>query len=257
MKLERKGVQNPRRLVVIAGMLLILFTFCLSFIPRSPISAATPTPTQKGKKCKFYYKVMPGDTIIGIGQLFQYDWRSIAEANKLKEPYVLTPGDKLCIPGGVAPTIIQGTEGAATITAKVQPTGSVVGGFGNVYLKLEHFPKNKIYNVLLRPNTMYSLPNLPPNPPKTNVYQSYRLNCMAINYPGVLSVKDHTQCSPIRTDNKGFFEGYFRIPTYIPNVSTYQLCIKDVWTDETLCTDFNNPEYGYVKYAVASHKYGR
>ncbi len=134
MKLEHKGMQNPKKLVIVVGMLLLLFTFCLSFIPRSPIAAATPTPTEKGKKCKYYYKVQPGDTITYIGQLYQIDWREIAKANNLKEPYVLTPGDKLCIPGGVAPEITESETGDATITAKTEPTGSVVGGMGNVYL---------------------------------------------------------------------------------------------------------------------------
>lgn len=242
MKLEHKGMQNPKKLVIVVGMLLLLFTFCLSFIPRSPIAAATPTPTEKGKKCKYYYKVQPGDTITYIGQLYQIDWREIAKANNLKEPYVLTPGDKLCIPGGVAPEITESETGDATITAKTEPTGSVVGGMGNVYLKLEHFPKNKSYNVIIRPNT---------------TYVSYRLNCMLLEFPTDMHRKDELHCNPIHTDEKGFFEGWFRIPTTIPNAPIHELCIKDVWTDETQCTNFDDPEYYFEKFAYATHKYGR
>ncbi len=241
MKLEHKGVHNPKKLVIVVGMLLLLFTFCLSFIPRSPIAAATPTPTEKGKKCKYYYKVQPGDTITYIGQLYQIDWREIAEANNLKEPYVLTPGDKLCIPGGVAPEITESETGDATITAKTEPTGSVVGNIGWVYLKLEHFPKNKNYNVIIRPKTSLN---------------SYRLNCFTINYPDP-NKPSAEQCRSIRTDENGFFEGFLRIPTYIPNSPLHELCIKDVWTDDTLCTNFNDPEYYLEKFSYSTHKYGR
>lgn len=241
MKLDQNGAHGPKKWVVVLGMLLILFTFCLSFIPRSPTSAATPTPTQKGKKCKFYYRVQPGDTITYIGQLYQIDWREIAEANNLQEPYVLTPGDKLCIPGGVAPEITESETGEATITAKTEPTGAVVGGMGNVYLKLEHFPKNKSYNVIIRPRTSLN---------------SYRLNCFTINYPDPAKPSVE-QCRPIRTDENGFFEGFLRIPTFIPNSPIHELCIKDVWTDDTLCTNFNDPEYFLEKFSYSTHKYGR
>ena len=241
MKLNQKWMPHPKGLAIVIGMLLLLLTLGLSLIPRTPTAAATSTPTDKARKCKFYHKVQPGDTIIYLGQLYQYDWRDIAEANKLKEPYVLTPGDRLCIPGGVRPEIVDSETGEGkTVTAKAEPTGTVVGNVGHVYLKLEHFPKNRIYNVIIRPRT-------------TN--QFYRLNCFFIdNLPAPGPEKE--QCRSIHTDEKGFFEGWLRIPTYIPNAPLHELCIKDVWTDETLCTNFEDPEYYLEQVNYMTHKFG-
>lgn len=242
MKLNQKRKPDTRKLVIIIGMLLVLFTFTLSMIPRSPTSAATATPTAKGKKCKYYYKVQPGDTIIYIGQLFQYDWREIAKANDLKEPYVLTPGQKLCIPGGVAPSSVAATGTGQTLTAKSAPTGTVVGGFNHVYIKLQNFPKNRPYNVLLRPR---------------NGFVSYKINCFTINFPASFNRASEFQCRSIHTDNKGFFEGWLLIPNYIPKAATHELCVKDVWTDDTLCTDFTDPEYHLEVKALLTDKLGR
>jgi hypothetical protein len=199
--------------------LLLVVTLCLSLFPQNQVSAAG--------KCKFYYKVQAGDTIIGIGALYQYDWREIADANRLKEPYVLTPGDKLCIPGGVAPEVTTSETGTGkTVTAKVEPTGTVGGGYFNVYIKLEHFPKRTVYVVRLQPKT-------------SPVF--YKIG-------------------QIRTDDKGFFEDWLRIPLYIPYAPIHQLCLKDVWTDETACTDFKDPYYLYNKkfdpVPYNTHKYG-
>jgi hypothetical protein len=85
---------------------------------------------------------------------------------------------------------------------------------------------------------------------------SYRLNCFTINYPDPNKPSEE-QCRSIRTDENGFFEGFLRIPTYIPNAPLHELCIKDVWTDDTLCTNFNDPEYYLEKFSYSTHKYGR
>lgn len=44
------------------------------------------------------YTVQIGDTLYGLGQKFDVDWKEIAEINNLAEPYNLTPGEKINIP---------------------------------------------------------------------------------------------------------------------------------------------------------------
>lgn len=242
MKLDQKGSPGPKQMLVVVGMLLILLTFTLSFIPRSPTSAATPTPTERHRRCKYYYRVQPGDTITSIGQLYGIDWRLIASANNLAEPYVLTPGERLCIPGGTAPEVTESETGESTITARQEPTGSVIGGFNHVYLKLEHFPKNRSYNVIVRPET---------------TYLSYRINCFTLEFPAEFKRDIVTQCRPIHTDENGAFEGWLRVPNSVPSAHINQLCIKNTMTDETLCTNFEDPEYYIERAWYTTHKFGR
>ena len=44
------------------------------------------------------YTVASGDTLYTIGQKFNIDWKEIADANKLSEPYDLKVGQELIIP---------------------------------------------------------------------------------------------------------------------------------------------------------------
>lgn len=44
------------------------------------------------------YVVMNGDTLSGIGKKLGIRWELLAQANKIKKPFVITPGQKLTIP---------------------------------------------------------------------------------------------------------------------------------------------------------------
>ncbi|MER6548317.1 N-acetylmuramoyl-L-alanine amidase [Streptomyces sp. NPDC001250] len=48
------------------------------------------------------YVVKSGDTLAGIGRMFSVGWERIAQANNLKAPYVIKPGQKLTVPSKVS-----------------------------------------------------------------------------------------------------------------------------------------------------------
>ena len=77
------------RLAIRAFYILLVVAMLMSVMPTQQAQAA---------KCKFKHKVKAGETLIYIADLYQTDWKEIAEANDLKEPYILTVGQVLCIP---------------------------------------------------------------------------------------------------------------------------------------------------------------
>jgi LysM repeat protein len=61
------------------------------------LAVALPQPAQAAA-CDSYYFVRAGDTTVSIAQHFDMKWGVIAKANKLKYPYDLEVGQRLCIP---------------------------------------------------------------------------------------------------------------------------------------------------------------
>lgn len=51
-------------------------------------------------QCPLYYTVKPGNTVWGIGQYFGVPSSAIARVNHLKNPALIYPGQRLCIPLG-------------------------------------------------------------------------------------------------------------------------------------------------------------
>ena len=177
------------------------------------LTAITPDAASAAK-CKFKYKVEPGDTLMSVADLFQADWKEIAEASELEEPYVLQVGQVLCIPSGVAPEEVSPSQ-----TTSSSPTGSAKltaeANFFDVAVIVENFPKNHVYYVRVanqQENVQY---------PRANVPVFYKIG-------------------RLKTDKSGNFAGYFPLPKYFPLTPELTLCLKDPFTDETYCTDYEN-----------------
>lgn len=211
----KRTIKPFNRITLKVISILLILSFCLAAFPQGAALA---------QKCKFRHKVEPGDTLIGLGLLYQIDWREIAEANDLKEPYVLTVGVKLCIPGGTKPDVVTTTtEDGVTTTTTREPIGTVIGLIKKVYVKLEFFPKNTVYYVKVQPESSLV---------------AYRIG-------------------RIRTDNKGFAEDEFHLPWYIHQTTEMLLCIKNVWTDEVGCVIYDNPFAKAVNEKFTVPKLGR
>lgn len=225
-----KNRQAIRYFAMGVNALLILALLWGAFAQTTAASAAA---------CKFKHKVQPGETLIYIGQLYQYDWREIAEVNDIKEPYVLTAGQVLCIPGGTKPaettTTTTTTEegGTTTTTTKKEPTMTTGASMNSVYIKVEAFPKNTVYYVNI-PDLYKYIPRTAPSAMATAQAEDLALKNI-----------DSTRIGRIRTDKNGFWEGWFRIPFIVEQTPEMQVCLKNVMTDSLSCSSFVNPTYNY------------
>ncbi len=225
-----KNRQTIRRFAMIVNALIILAMMWSVFAPTTAASAAA---------CKFKHKVQPGETLIYIGQLYQFDWREIAKANDIKEPYVLTGGQVLCIPGGTKPadtttttTVVTEEGTTTTATTKKEPSMTAGVSMNSVYIKVEGFPKNTTYYV--------NIPDLFKYVPRTanEAQVTQQVEDLKSKMPVV-------RIGRIRTDKNGFWEGWFRIPFEVNQTANMRVCLKNVLNDNLSCNDFVNPHYTY------------
>ena len=70
------------------------------------------------------YTVVSGDTLSGIGQKLDVNWKDIANANGISSPYTIYPGQKLTIPGGGTTS---SSSSSRTYTVKSGDTLSEIG----------------------------------------------------------------------------------------------------------------------------------
>lgn len=162
--LNLQSRSQPLAFVRVFLSVLLALSFILAAFP-SQAQAATTT-------CVAYYTVQKGDTTSKIAKTFNLRWRQIAVANKLDDPYKLTPGMRLCIPPEdfstepvtSAPAVLraQAVNNRLTVTAsntstrrafyvRVRDVSTTVGG----WVKLGSFkvPKNSVVS------RSYSLPS--------------------------------------------------------------------------------------------------
>jgi len=121
------------------GMLLSIFlilTILASLLPQSPAAAVV---------CKYKHKVLEGETLIYIGNLYQVYWLNIAKANNIQPPYNVAPGTILCIPGGE-------DAGTAQTKKKKEPVLIVSSSMGHVLVSVENFSPKTTYYVRLYPS---------------------------------------------------------------------------------------------------------
>jgi hypothetical protein len=77
----------------------VVLGLALGLLLSGPIAAsAAPAADGGGVSCAATYVVQTGDTLSVIGGLYNMSWVNIARANGLGAPYVLYPGESLCIP---------------------------------------------------------------------------------------------------------------------------------------------------------------
>lgn len=208
----RKEKNRMRRLAVILLSTLLVLAFAAASAPQS-VSAAP---------CKFKHTVKAGESLIIIANLYQTDWKEIAEANDLKEPYALVVGDVLCIPSGTAP-------GASpeTGTKAGEANLEVAAAFKHFLVVVENFPKNKVYNL--------------------------RLGDGAVGKETSTFIK----IGRLKTDKAGNFEGYFHLPAEYQTSRNLVVCLKDPFTDDIYCSNYENIFNTYMVAYYSCAKPGR
>jgi hypothetical protein len=189
MEFKQPATKMNRPILYLISITLVCILI-LSAIPQSQASAVT---------CKYKHKVLQGETLNYISNLYGISWTKIADANNMQPPYTITPGQVLCIPEG---------EKSANTTPNPKkgkpPVLQVVSGIGAVLVSVENFPKQTSYYVRI-------------SPAKWPV--SYRL--------GVFT-----------TNKEGDFTDWFKIPMFVRRAPTMTLCVKNVWTDSASCMKY-------------------
>jgi len=114
---------------------LIILALLLSFLPRPAQAASDAT-------CSQYYIVVSGDTLTAIAAKFNITLTELANANNLKDPYVISVGQELCIPGTASTT-------TTTTTTSSSKTGFTVESkdFKTIIVTVSNFPKKAVYYV--------------------------------------------------------------------------------------------------------------
>jgi LysM repeat protein len=196
MKLSKSETKLTRSVTLLICLTLVL-ALVLSVIPQSQAAAVT---------CKYKHKVVQGETLTYIANLYGTSWDKIAAANNLQPPYTVAPGQVLCIPEGDKNT------NATPVSKKgKEPVLQVSSGLSMVLVSVENFPKKTSYYVRVSP---------------AGNKVSYRL--------GVFT-----------TNKEGDFTDWFKLPAYVRRSSTMTLCVKNVWTDTASCVKYPDLIYNF------------
>ncbi len=164
--------------------------------------ASLPQPATAAT-CTATYTVKSGDYLIKIANDFDVGWRDLAEANDLKSPYVVYVGQKLCIPGkstSGTTGATTGSSGKASFTAKKSDNSLVI--------TTSNFPTKSSYYV------------------KVDDARDRGLEWHKI---GVLN-----------TGKESSLKESFKLPSDLKNASSFNVCLKNIYTDAQICT---NPNY--------------
>lgn len=193
MEFNQTKTRQQKTFVVMLSILLV-FTLLVSAFPQASVSAVT---------CKFKHKVVQGETLIYIGNLYTVDWLKIAQANNMSPPYTVAVGQVLCIPEGEKPA---NTTSTSTTNDGKSPAIQVVPGLSQILVSVENFSKRTSYYVRV-------------SPASDNV--TYRLGHFTTNKEG-----DSTN--------------WFRLPNYVKRSRIMTLCVKNVWTDAVSCVKYDD-----------------
>lgn len=117
MNRKISAITSPSRLTRIFSFLVVL-AFLVSALPE-PALAANNAAT-----CGKTYTVVAGDTLTSIAAKYNTTVQILAQLNDLKEPYVLSIGQKLCLPAGATTTTTSSTSTSKKLDFNVARNGT-------------------------------------------------------------------------------------------------------------------------------------
>lgn len=195
--------------VKILGILLVLAFLVVSFPEKQPVLGA----------CAYRYKVQAGDTLTAIANLYNVSLTELADANDLKEPYVLTIGMVLCIPTGASKPEATKTATTSTTTdddddedtTNEAYTALSVGGV--VWIGMANFEKEHYYYA--------------------KVYDgAYKYWTTAYYKLGIF-----------QTDKDGKFGAWWHLPKQVRDKNRVTVCVKDAIDDDLEWCQIVNNDY--------------
>lgn len=200
---QKEGV---RRFAAGAISALLVLAFLFSALPQAAIAAP---PVAQDVSCAKTHTVVAGDTLSGISAKYDVSVAEIATANNLKEPYTLSVGQELCIPGA---------NGAATPAATATSTSG-----SNTTTTSGNDP-----SMTLSVDESAMLTIVTKNfPTKSSFYVK-----VAPSGRGALK---YTKIGYLRTKKEGAVSKLFKLPKDFRKIPTISVCVKNVQTDNQLC----------------------
>ena len=178
---------------------VLAFTLILAFLgaafPQSSVMAAETN-------CQDTYTVKSGDYLIKIANQYTgINYLDIAVANSIKSPYVVVPGQKLCIP-------TKSSTGTST------GTGTIVSSPGNITVTRKG------------DNLTVTVANLQKS-------ATYFVKADNANKDGF----EWFRIGTLNTDSDREGKGTFTLPAELENATAFVVCLKNVVTDDLICTD--------------------
>ena len=151
--------------------------------------------------CKTWYTVNGGDSLIKIAQKFEINWRTLAEINGLKEPYVIRSGQKLCVE----------KSGTTTGTIVSTPTATPVVGTGGTVAA-----SNRVYASSVQEDKFVTLRG-------RNLAAKTRYSVYLSKYASTTNVY---LMGSILTDSAGAFTVTYRIPKKLVDVAKISATVR-------------------------------
>lgn len=164
-------------------------------------AAFQPAQAAEAANCKTWYTVNGGDSLIKIAQKFETNWRTIAEINGLKEPYVIRSGQKLCIEA----------TGATTGTIVSTPTATPSAGTGGVVAS-----SNRVYASSVQEDKSVTLRG-------RSLAANTRYTVTLSKYGSTINVN---QMGSVLTDAAGAFTVTYALPKKLVDVAKISVTIR-------------------------------
>jgi LysM repeat protein len=183
-------IQNPSLIARIFSILIVL-GFLVSAVPQ-PVQAAPAAAT-----CSKMYTVVSGDTLSKIALQFNVTVQALADANNLKEPYVIAVGQTLCIPGTST------SSGSTSSSTSTGPDFTVKRNGNRITVKVVNFTGKRPYYVKIGPD--------------------------------VRDTSNWIKLGRVRTNKTGAAEKSFQLPKQYRDRANYGMCLKDQVTDAVRC----------------------
>ena len=165
--------------------------------------AAAPQPAQAAADatCSQYYSVQSGETLTFIASKFNVTLTELANANNLKDPYVIFVGQQLCIPGATSTSTTTTTTTSTTTGFKVESKD-----FKTIVVTVTNFPKKVVYIVKGK-----------------NAYRGH---------------DEWFKIGRVKTTKTGSNSVTLRLPKELRGKDFMQICLKNAITDAVTCQYF-------------------
>ncbi len=191
----RSAIPYPQDQRWVRWMMILIFLLGMLLALKPPVTAwaADEIP------CVQYYTVQKNDTLNSIARKFSVKFNELVQANKLKEPYTIFVGQRLCIPK----------------TSKVGPVG--IGDWGTtdaLYFTVRYTAKGFVITAV----------NFPPKS-----HFLVKIDDLAV--PGIEWVK----IGKLKVKKTGQVEVAFELPEALRSATFLHICLKNQINDGLFC----------------------